>query len=152
MVEVRTTSKAESAWSRARRVLTPSPRVACAGSFVLGGWSVVHAAQIVASTAVVSTFALPMAIGALFGAILSGLRELASVRPTGDVDWVERIRVGVLAISAYSPLYRFFRGYPTTSTWCAFFGGAFVMYALVLVLQLLKGPSSTQLKQPAADT
>jgi hypothetical protein len=112
----------------------------------------VHAAHAVASTAAVGTFAVPMAIGALFGAFVSSWRTLASLLSEGDVDWVERIRLGVLFVCAYYPLYRLLRESQAASTWYAFFGGAFVMYALVLVFRLLHGPSSTHVEQTSADT
>ncbi|AMW03910.1 hypothetical protein GEMMAAP_01740 [Gemmatimonas phototrophica] len=87
-----------------------------------------------------------MAMGALFGGVASGLHALASRGEGSDVDWVERIRVGVVFICAYVPLLRYLRDHHAASTWYAFVGGALIMYSLVLLLQLIKGPS-----RPSAD-
>ncbi len=141
MHEIPSTSKSGGVLLGAWRTLKPSPRVFCAGLLFCGGWSMIHAGRLAASATVVSTFAVPMAIGALFGAIASSLAELTAVRPMVEIDWGERIRIGLLAIGPCFSLFRYILGHQAASTWFAFVGGALVMNALVLMLQLLKGPS-----------
>jgi hypothetical protein len=152
MLEVRSASKSGGVWIRAWRALKPSPRVACVGSLVFGGWSLIYAAQLAASATVVSTFAVPMAIGALLGGMVSALAELASVRTKAEVDWVEQIRISVLFLGAYFPLFRYVRGHQVASTWYAFVGGALVMHSLVVMLRLLKGPSHLAVEPVDSDT
>ncbi|WP_439644056.1 hypothetical protein [Gemmatimonas sp.] len=94
-----------------------------------------------------STFAVPMAIGALFGAIASGLAQLAAARATADIDWSERIRIGLLATGSCYTLFRYMLNHEAASTWFAFVGGALVMNALVLMLHLLKGPSRSAVER-----
>ncbi|MCE2902981.1 MAG: hypothetical protein ACK5U0_15125 [Gemmatimonas sp.] len=152
MLEVRPAPKSNGVLLRAWRTLKRSPRIACAGSLVCGGWSAIHAAQLAASATVVGTFAVPMAIGALLGVIGFGFTEFAAERPKADVDWVERIRISVLTICVYAPLLQYLRKQQVASTWFAFAGGALVMYSLVLMLQLLKGPSRLAVERVESDT
>lgn len=86
-----------------------------------------------------------MTIGALLGAMLEeslpSFVKRSDVRPHADVDWAEKIRIGLLAVGVSAPFYRFLRGHEAASTWFALAGGALVMYALILMHRMLKGPS-----------
>ncbi|WP_461413827.1 hypothetical protein [Gemmatimonas sp.] len=81
-----------------------------------------------------------MAIGALLGSMLTSLSERVVVRSKADVDWVERIRTGVVMLAVVTPLLQYTRDHQTASTWYALAGGALVVSALHVMLRLLVTP------------
>lgn len=140
MFEVRPVAKPEQLWLRAWRTLKPSPRVVSTGLMIAGGWTLIHAAQLADAATVLVSFAVPVAIGALLGSMLTSLSDLAVDRLKSDVDWVERIRTGVVMLGVFFPLFQYTRSHQGASTWFAFAGGALVMSALQLMLRLLVAP------------